>query len=379
MMATAVTVVLLALVAGATVYTLLSLEAARRFLDAKATSALNEWPPISILKPLAGLEDELEANLRSFFEQEYPRFEVLMAVSTEEDPALPLAHRVASAYPHVPHKIMVTGEPPYPNRKVCSLDRMVKASAYDLLVMSDSDIRVCPNMLRRIAAEFADSKLALATCPYRAVPGSSLWSQLEAILMNTEFWSGVLTAWLLEGMRFAVGPTIVARKQVIEALGGFETLRHYLAEDFVLGQRAAERGFGVSLSRYVVEHHIGNSGFRANAHHRLRWVRSTRRSRPAGYIGQLFTYPVPLALLLLWWSASWWPLCLVAFVLRMVAAWTVAVGILRDPLVRRKWWLVPLQDCFSFAFWLAGFAGNTIQWRGKVFYLEPDGKFREIR
>jgi ceramide glucosyltransferase len=377
-MSLAVTLVLLALVTGAIVFTLLALEAARRYM-AVQPPPLTHTPPISILKPLAGVDEGLEENLRSFFAQDYPQFEILMAVSTEDDAALPMARRLSSAYPHIPTRILVTGEPPYPNRKVCSIDRMVKAASHDLLIMSDSDIRVTPGMLRVIAAEFQDPKLALTTCPYRAVPGNSIWSRLEAVMMNTEFLSGILVARMLEGMRFAVGPTTVARKQLIEAIGGFESMRDFLAEDFVLGQRAAELGFGVALSSYVVEHRIGTSDFGANTNHRLRWVRSTRRSRPAGYVGQLFTYPLPLALILVCWSAAWWPLAAATFVLRMCAAWIVAIRILRDPLVQRAWWLVPLQDLLSFLFWIAGFFGNTITWRGKVFYLERDGTFRRIR
>lgn len=378
-MALAVTLALLALAAGAIVFTLLSIEAGRRYLTVPPPALPEHLPPISILKPLAGLDEGLEENLRSFFEQDYPQFEILMAVSTEDDPALAVARRLAAAYSHVATQIIVTGDPPYPNRKVCSIDRMVKAASYDLLVMSDSDIRVTSGMLRVIAAEFQDPQLALTTCPYRAVPGKGIWSRLEAVMMNTEFLSGILVARMLEGMRFAVGPTTVARKQMIEAIGGFESLRDYLAEDFVLGQRAAEMGFGVGLSSYVVEHRIGSSSFRVNVNHRLRWVRSTRRSRPAGYVGQLFTYPVPVALLLVCWSAAWWPLFGAVLVLRMIAAWTVAIRILGDPLVRHDWWLVPVQDVLSFLFWIAGFFGNTITWRDKVFYLERDGTFRRIR
>jgi ceramide glucosyltransferase len=374
----AVTLVLLALAAGAVVFTLLVVEAARRYL-AVPLPPLPHAPPVSILKPLAGVDEGLEENLRSFFEQDYPRFEILMAVSTGDDAALPVARRLASEYPHIATQIIVTGEPPYPNRKVCSLDRMVKAASYELLVMSDSDIRVTSGMLRVIAAEFQDPDLALTTCPYRAVPGRGVWSRLEAVMMNTEFLSGILVARMLEGMRFAVGPTTAARRRLIEAIGGFESLRNFLAEDFVLGQRAAELGFGVGLSRYVVEHRIGTSDFRANINHRLRWVRSTRRSRPAGYCGQIFTYPLPLTLLLVCWSQSWWPLFAAAFVLRMWAAWIVAIRILDDPLVRRNWWLVPVQDMVSFLFWIAGFFGNTIAWRGKLYFLERGGTFRRIR
>jgi ceramide glucosyltransferase len=368
---------LLALVAGSLVFALLSIEAARRYRAVRVPS-LDQMPPVSILKPLAGVDEGLEENLRSFFEQDYPAFEILMAVNSAEDPAFAVALRMEQNYPRVPVQILVTGEPPYPNRKVCSVHNMVQRARHDLLVMSDSDIRVGPDMLRVVAAEFQDPHLAVTTCPYRAVPGNSFWSRLEAVMMNTEFLAGILTARLLEGMRFAVGPTIVCRRAAVEAMGGFETLRDFLAEDFIFGQRAAEMGMGVELSSYVIEHHIGTSDFRTNAEHRMRWVRSTRRSRPAGYVGQLFTYPIPLALLLTAWDARWWPLLAVAAIVRGYSAWQTAYQILRDPLVSRSPWLAPLQDVISFLFWIAGFFGNVIRWRGKKFYLERDGRFRRI-
>jgi ceramide glucosyltransferase len=374
----AVTLLLLALVAGSLVFTLLSIEAARRYLAVRPPP-LHETPPISILKPLAGLDEGLEENLRSFFEQDYPQFEILMAVSTEDDPALPVARRLQQAYPGIPSQILITGEPPYPNRKVRSVDEMVRAARHALLVMSDSDIRVSPDMLRILAAEFQDPHLALTTCPYRAVPGNSFWSRLEAVMMNTEFLAGILTARMLEGMRFAVGPTIACRKQAVEAIGGFESLKDFLAEDFVFGQRAAALNLGVALSSCVVEHRIGAAGFAQNCEHRLRWVRSTRRSRPAGYAGQLFTYPLPLALLLTAAAPVWWPLLVLALFLRGISAWQTSALILHDPLTTSRPWLVPLQDLLSFLFYLAGFFGNTIAWRGKKFYLHPDGTFTRIR
>src|SRR5215472_17705929 len=165
---------------------------------------------------------------------------------------------------------------------------MLAAAANDLVVMSDSDIRVDHGFLEAIAAEFHNLGLGVATCPYRAVPGPGLWSRLEATGMNTDFWGGVLVARMLEGVRFAVGPTIAARRRALHSIGGFERLKDYLAEDFVMGKFAADAGHGVTLSAYVIEHHIGSATFAENVAHRLRWTRSTRRSRPAGYIGQLF-------------------------------------------------------------------------------------------
>jgi ceramide glucosyltransferase len=300
--------------------------------------------PVSILKPLHGVDEGLEENLRSFFTQDYPRFEILFALRDPADPAIALVERLRREYPDVAARLIVTGDPPYANAKVFSLDRMMAAASYDLLAMSDSDIRVDSKFLETVAAEFNDGSIAVATCPYRAVAGRSIWSRLEAAGMDTEFWGGALVARMLEGMKFAVGPTIVARKTALERIGGFDLLKDYLAEDFVLGARAAELGMGVILSSYVVEHRIGSQDLRHNFAHRVRWARSTRRSRPAGYVGQVFTNPLPLALLLLAAQPAWWPALVIVLVLRAAAADAVARVALRGGV---RWLLLPVQDLLS--------------------------------
>ena len=365
---------LLALVAGSLVYCVLTILAAVRYRAVRPPE-LRGATPISVLKPLAGLDDGLEANLRTFFEQSYPRFELLFAVRSPDDPAIAVVERLRTRYPGVPSRLIVVGEPPYPNAKVYSLDRMLAAAEHDLLVMADSDIRVTPDMLSTIAAEFQDERLGLATCPYRAVPGRSFWSTLEAIGLNTEFIGGVLVARMLDGMKFALGPTIAARRRTLERIGGFDAVKDYLAEDFVMGKLAAERGDGVILSSYVIEHAIGAQPFAANMRHRLRWNRSTRRSRPWGFIGQVFTNPLPPALVLCAVKPEWWPVLAVTVLFRAAAGWAAAGHVLRDPLTRRLWWLTPLQDIASFLVWMAGFFGNTIVWRGRKYYLRRDGRF----
>ncbi len=222
---------------------------------------------------------------------------------------------------------------------------MLATAENDLLVMSDSDIRVTPDFLRKVSAEFGAPNLGVATCPYRAVPGASLWSRLEATGMNTDFIAGILVARMLEGMKFAVGPTIVARKRALQEIGGFDRLKDYLAEDFVMGKFAAEAGYGVILSSYVIEHHIGSAKLRQNIAHRLRWARSTRRSRPAGYIGQLFTMPLPLALLVCAVRPEWWPVLPAALLVRFLAAYVVSARVLRAKI---NWLLLPLEDLFGF-------------------------------
>jgi ceramide glucosyltransferase len=359
---------------GAIVYSFLQVVAAIRYL-AVHPPALQSWEPISILKPLAGLDLGLESNLRTFFEQDYPSFEILFAVRSETDPAMQVVALLQREFPDISSRLVVTGEPPYANAKVYSLERMLALAENDLIVMSDSDIRVTSGLLRTVAGEFQDQHIGVATCPYRAVSGSSFWSRLEALGMNTDFWGGALVARMLEGMRFAVGPTIVARRRVLDSIGGFVRVKDYLAEDFVIGKFAAEAGHGVILSSYVIEHHIGSATLAQNMAHRLRWARSTRRSRPAGYLGQLFTMPLPLALLVCILSPTWWPVLPLTLIVRALAAYMVAARVLRAPI---NWLLLPLEDLMGFCLWLAGFFGNTIAWRGRRYRLFADGRFEPI-
>jgi ceramide glucosyltransferase len=202
-----------------------------------------------------------------------------------------------------------------------------------------------------------------------------VWNRLEAIFMNTEFLGGILVARMLNGMDFALGPTLGVRKSALAQIGGFEFLKDYLAEDFVMGNLIARSGARVLLSSEVIEHRIGSQKFAANLRHRMRWLRSTRRSRPLGYIGQVFTNPLPLALLV--WAAvpGWWPMVAVTVVVRAASAWAQAWWVLRDPRVSRYWWVIPLQDVWSFLLWCAGFFGNTVVWRGRTYYVARDGRF----
>jgi ceramide glucosyltransferase len=369
-----VSILLLLVLCGGLVYSLLQIIAARRYLAMKPP-ALRTPEPISILKPLSGLDLDLESNLRTFFEQDYSAFEILFAVRHANDPAVAVVNCLQREYQRIPSRLLITGEPPYPNAKVFSLDKMLAAAANDLVVMSDSDIRVSPDMLRTIAAEFQDEHLGVATCPYRAVPGSSFWSRLEATGMNTDCWGSALVARMIEGMRFAVGPTIAARRRVLHSIGGFDRVKDYLAEDFVIGKFAAETGSGVILSSYVIEHHIGSADLKENVTHRLRWARSTRRSRPAGYVGQLFTMPLPIALLVCAAMPAWWPVLPVTLAIRILAAYVVSAQVLH---ARLNWLWLPIEDVLGFCFWIAGFFGNTITWRSRRYKLLPDGRFELV-
>ena len=368
------TTALAVLLTGSLVYCVLVVVATRRFLSA-TLPAPGAQPAISVLKPLCGHDDGLEENLRSFFVQNYPEYEVLFGVHRQDDPAVPVVEKIISEFNgRISARLIVTGESPIPNAKAFSLNRMVREARHDVLVMSDSDVRVTPSLLSHLAQEFQDERIGLISCPYRAVPGKSVWSRLEAIGMNTELLGGVLVARLIEGMRFALGCTVAVRRNVLDDMGGFGYLQEFLAEDFVIGHRAAELGHGVLFSSYVIEHRIGSQSMLRNLGHRMRWARSTRRSRPAGYWGQIFTYPLPLALLLCASYPGAWPLVLLTLVLRGGAALATARYVVHDPVTQSQWWLLPVQDVLGFFVWISGFVGDKIVWRDRKCTVLRDGR-----
>lgn len=368
------TTALAVLLGGSLVYCVLVVVATRRFLST-TLPAQGFQPPVSLLKPLCGHDDGLEENLRSFFVQDYPEYEVLFGVHRRDDPAVPAAEKIIAEFGGRIHaRLIVTGESPIPNAKAFTLTRLVREASHEVLVMSDSDVRVKPCLLSHLAREFQDNHIGLISCPYRAVPGKSLWSRLEAIGMNTELLGGVLVARMIEGMRFALGCTVAVRRTVLEDLGGFSYLQEFLAEDFVIGQRAAELGHGVLFSSHVIEHRIGSQSMMHNLVHRMRWARSTRRSRPAGYWGQIFTYPLPLSLLL--WASypGAWPAVLLTLILRSSAALATARYVVHDPVMQKQWWLLPVQDVMGFFIWISGFVGDKIVWRDRKCTVLRDGR-----
>jgi ceramide glucosyltransferase len=369
-----VTLALLALLTGSIVYCALAIVGAFRYRRSGAPP-VTEFPPVSVMRPMAGAEDNTEANLRSLFAQRYPTFEVLLSVHSASDPAAEVARRVMEEFPGIRARLIVAGPSPQPNAKVWSLRALVKEVEFGNIVMTDSDIRLHPDCLRTVISELCGPGVALVTCPYRAVGGPGFWPRIEALGLNTDFLAGILTQRLLNGMDFAVGCTLATRREELAAIGGLTHLQRYLAEDFMMGRLMHQRGGKVVLSRSVIEHHIGNDRFLKNWRHRLRWARSTRRSRRMGYLGEIFTKTTALALLLLCARPGAWSFVIAALLFRAAAAWSTAAATLDDPLIRRYWWLLPVEDIASFVTWILGFFGKTILWRGRRLVVARDGSF----
>ena len=337
-------------------------------------------PPVSLLKPLHGLEPALEANVESFFRQDYPCYEIIFGCRQESDPALDVVQTVRRRYPHVPAKIVLSGEPDRPNAKVCSLERMAEVAGSDYLVISDSDVRVTPQYLREVTRPLCQPEIGMVSCLYRGVPSGGLWSRLEALGMSVEMTAGVVVADMLEGLKFALGPTMAIRRDVLEEIGGFHALADYCADDFVLGQRVFEAGKQVVLSHYVVDHVAVHQRCFASLQHQVRWMKSTRFSRPKGHIGTGLTFAMPFGLLaLLAGIVMGNPLLGLALFLyaalnRMMEAMLAGWGMVRDPLALRFFWLYPVRDLLGFFLWCASFFNTSIVWRGERYQLQVGGK-----
>src|SRR6202453_4942712 len=258
-------------------------------------------PPLTVLKPLHGAETGLEAYLETFFEQDYPDYEILFCTRSPDDWGLAIARQVAARYPLVPATILSTqGHPDYINAKAASMETMEAVAAHDILVISDSDVRVTPDYLRAVALPFADARVGGLTCPYRGVaPEGGLWARLEAVGMSVEMTSGVLAARAMEGMQFVLGPTMAFRRETIRRMGGFKVTADYCADDFVLGNQAFRLGETVVLSHHANDHMVINANFLDSMKHQVRWMKSTRFSRPAGHLGTALTFSVPYGILAL--------------------------------------------------------------------------------
>ena len=355
----------------------------RRAAFAKLDHPPGFTPPLTLLKPLHGSEPHLEEHLATFFEQDYPEYEILFCARTSDDAGLATARRVAARYPQIPAKFFSTGEPPYINAKVRSMELMEEAAAHDILVISDSDVRVTPNYLRAVALPFADSRVGGITCPYRGVAAEGgLWARLEAVGMSVEMTSGVLVARMMEGKQFTLGPTMAFRRETIRRMGGFRVTADYCADDFILGNETFKLGQTVVLSHHAIDHMVINASLAQSLKHQVRWMKSTRFSRPKGHFGTALTFSMPFGLLgLAAGVASHHVAVGVGMLLWAIAsrlALSIAVGnwVVGD----RDWFnllvLYPIRDLMGFCFWASSYLSSKILWRGRVFQLLPGGKMR---
>lgn len=331
-------------------------------------------PPVSILKPLKGIDPAIWDSFCSHCEQDYPEYELIFGVSDAGDPAIEVVRRLQQEYPERRIELLVCERKLGANTKVSTLAQMLPAARHGLLLINDSDIRVEADYLRRAVAPLADDCVGLVTCLYRGQAGPTLGSRLEALGISTDFVPGVLTAKLLEGgLRFGFGSTLAVRKKDLDAIGGFEVLLDYLADDYELGRRMHSLGKRVELSEIVVDTFLPDYSLGAFFDHQIRWSRTIRDARRWGYVGVVFTFGLPWALLTLALTRGviWaWVLGAATLIIRVLLAMASAMLVLRDSQIWRDLILLPVRDLLAPVLWALSFAGNSISWRGDVFSLK---------
>jgi ceramide glucosyltransferase len=370
---------ILALALGPLVYYLVGIYSAWRFFRvahreaSEPPLAIDEAPAISVLKPVRGLDPGAYENFASFCRQNYPEFEILFAVNDPDDPAVPIVQKLIADFPGRPIHLIVVEERLGPNTKVSNLCRLVREARHDLLVITDSDVRVEPGYLQSVAAMFRDPGVGGVTALYRGRDNLQFVAAMDCVGSSAAFCGAALVARELEGLKFMMGSTMATTKERLAEIGGFEAMADLHSDDYELGRRIAARGYRIELLAQPVWMAFPSQTLGAYLRHELRWAIGIRNIRPWGHFGMLFTHGLPWAIA----AAFVAPSAAVRaaylagyFVLRFAMAWAVGVWGLRDPVLRRRIWLLAVRDLLSFFVWLASFGMNRIEWRGSSFTLE---------
>jgi ceramide glucosyltransferase len=370
---------ILALALGPLFYYLVGIYSAWRFFrvahrEAGQTQAAHmEARPISVLKPVRGLDPGAYENFASFCRQDYPEFEILFAVNDAGDPSVPVVQKLIADFPGRPIRLIVVAERLGPNTKVSNLCRLVREARHDLLIVTDSDVRVEPGYLRSVAARFRDPGVGGVTALYRGQDNLHFVAAMDCVGSSATFCGAALVARELEGLKFMMGSTMATTKARLAEIGGFEAMVDLHSDDYELGRRIAARGYRIELLPEPVWMAFPSQTLGAYLRHELRWAIGIRNIRPGGHFGMLFTHGLPWAIA----AACVAPSAAVGaaylagyFVLRFAMAWAVGVWGLRDPVLRRRIWLLPIRDLLAFFVWLGSFGMNRIEWRGSFFTLE---------
>ena len=346
------------------------------FTRERARHPRNFVPPVSVLKPVRGVDFGSYENFASFCRQEYPDYEILFAVNDDADPAVPLIRRVMAEFPERKIRLLTGSEHLGANRKVNKLARLAREARNDVLVLTDGDVRVGPHFLKEVVAPLADRNVGAVTSFYSGIAEKNLGAEIEAVGASSDFFAGVLMAGWLEGISFALGASIATTKEWLAKMGGFEAIADTLADDYELGHRIAKAGGEIRLSRETVWTMYPAQTLRSFWDHQVRWARTVRLCRPMSYIGLLFTQGLPWALIAALIAPAKWiaGVYLLAYLfLRFAMAWTVGIWGVGDEVLRRKIWLLPLRDTLHFVIWLASFGSNRIRW-GNVEYAIRQGR-----
>jgi ceramide glucosyltransferase len=339
------------------------------------------FPPASIIKPVKGMDAESFANFASFCSQDYPSFQIIFAVASASDPAIPVIEKVIASYPAVDMELVIDERTYGPNYKVCNLMNAFPKAKHDIIIVCDSDIRVGRRYLQEVCSPFRDPQVGLVTSLYRTTGVVGAASAVEAMGFTSEMVPNVMVAQKLEGLSFALGASMAVRRGALEKIGGFAALVNYLADDYQLGNKVYRAGYRLVLSDYYVESIMHRETLKNILSRQLRWARTMRVSRPGGYFASGITQPFPAALLALvisGFSAGGIAAALLLYVCRSAVSLVYSRSFVRDRIYPRWLWLLPVRDLLAFCAWALSFLGNRVSWRGHLFRLLPGGKIQEL-
>ncbi|HKQ74935.1 MAG TPA: bacteriohopanetetrol glucosamine biosynthesis glycosyltransferase HpnI [Blastocatellia bacterium] len=372
--------VLLVCVVASIVYYLIALASGFLwFADRRRQRALglDYAPPATIFKPVRGADAEAYENFASFCRQDYPQYQIIFGVRDESDPATPIIRSVIADYPERDIELVISSNEFGHNAKVSNLQNMYAKAKHDVLLIADSDICVEADYLRRVVAPLRRPEVGMVTCLYRGTRAKTFAGLLENIGFSSTFGPDVCSARALQGVKFAFGSTIAMRRELLERAGGFRAQADFLADDFHLGNYAANEGQEVILSDCVVEHVSASDRFATSLKRQLRWARTIRISRPRGYRGLFLTHgaATALAATLAWGfsSSALWLLAATIFA-RFLPVFVIGMYGLKDRELARYFWLVPVRDLIAFGVWVVSLVGDEIEWRGVRFRVTPGGK-----
>ncbi len=372
---------LLVLAAAPLVYYLVAILAAVRFFRRERARRLPEFaPPVSLLKPVHGVDFASQINFESFCRQNYPEYEILFCVNDMGDPAVPLLRQAIRDFPECSIRILSNAAKIGSNQKVNNLILLAREAKHEIVVQSDGDVRVSPDYLKNVVAEFADPAVGVVSCFYRGVAEGNFWAEVEAVGAASDFFAGALVANMPGKVTFALGASVATTKTWLAKIGGYQGLADLLADDYEIGNRVHRAGGKVLLSREAVWTMYPAQTLRSFWEHQVRWAKTVRLVRPASFFGLVVTHGLPWCVLAALAAPSAWVGA--GFVgaylaLRLVMAWVVGVWGVQDEVLRRKLWLVPVRDAIHFAVWVAGFLSNQVTWGGVKYAIEG-GKMREV-
>ena len=370
--------VLLAIAAIPFIYYLIALFSAWQFFRRTGPQAANHnfTPPVSILKPIRGLDPDAYENFASFCKQDYPDYELLFCVGEEDDPVVPVLQKLTHDFPAHRIRVLFGSGGRGSNDKVVKLARLVSEAQHEVVVISDSDVRVRPDYLRTVVAPLADAKVGAVTCFYAAIEDKTLTDSLQTIGMFSDFYAGILVARQLDGVKFALGPTIATTRTRLAGFGGYGAIENRPADDLLVGRLIAEQGYQVELLPYMISTVADYGSLRDLFHKRLRWIVVMRHMRPWGHLGLLLTQGLPwsLAAIAIRPSVGVAAGYLGTYLgLRFAMTWMVGIWGLKQDSLWRKLGLIPLWDALAFLIWLTSFARNSIRWRDGEYYIR-DGR-----